>query len=102
MPIPWNLPFQPVSGSHTSKLMAGAMTPATRQNAGTSSAEDPPDGVKPPAAMGAACVMVVSGRSRSISCAQDVAGGAAPASPGTLPQAPAASSSAPAAAQAAW
>ena len=23
LPMPWNLPFQPDSGSHTSKLMAG-------------------------------------------------------------------------------
>ena len=49
LPMPWNLPFQSVSGSHTSKLMAGAMTPATRQKAGASTAADPAGGVKPPA-----------------------------------------------------
>ena len=82
--------------------MAGAMTPATRQKAGAFSAADPPGGVNPPAGADSACVMEVSGRSRSISRSQDVASAAAPASPGALPHAAAASSSAPAAAQMTW
>src|SRR5262245_65557129 len=36
LPRPWNLPFQPSSGSHTSKLICpGPIMPWTRQNAGS-------------------------------------------------------------------
>src|SRR5262249_6443785 len=36
LPRPWNLPFQPSSGSHTSKLICpGPIVPWTRQNAGS-------------------------------------------------------------------
>src|SRR6476469_1537311 len=69
-PTPRYLPFQPVSGSHTSILisesLAGLIVAATRQNAGRFFTEAggtlAPGGINAPAATGCADVMVVSGR----------------------------------------
>src|SRR5689334_4930892 len=70
LPCPRYLPFQPVSGSHTSILMseslAGLMVAVTRQNAGRFLADaagtpEPDGGTNAPAATGCADVMVVSG-----------------------------------------
>src|SRR6476646_1383160 len=70
VPCPRYLPFQPVSGSHTSILisesLAGLIVAATRQNAGRFFTEAggslAPGGINAPVATGCADVMVVSGR----------------------------------------
>src|ERR1051326_7433417 len=72
LPVPRNLPFQPVSGIHTSILMsesfAGFSVACTRQKAGrflglniVPGSETPAGRVKAPAATCCADVMVVSG-----------------------------------------
>src|SRR5690242_11683232 len=70
LPCPRYLPFQPVSGSHTSILMseslAGLMVAVTRQNAGRflvdgAGTPEPDGGTNAPASTGCADVMVVSG-----------------------------------------
>src|ERR1700683_4563194 len=57
--------FQPEAGSHTSKriveCLAGRITPATRQNAGTFSMGRPLGGLNFPAGIDCAILMVVSG-----------------------------------------
>ena len=56
LPMPWNFPFQPELGIHTSNLMSesavGLITPVTRQNAGSSlnGAAEPVAGVNAPCA----------------------------------------------------
>src|SRR5579872_887910 len=64
--MPWNLPFQPDAGIHTSNWIfesaAGLMTPATRQNAGTLLSAPPSGGVKSPATTDAAVLIVVLAR----------------------------------------
>src|SRR5262245_53978718 len=68
LPVDWNLPFHPEEGSQTSILMSesadGLSVAATRQNAGKSANALPPPrpppcgGVKAPAAIGCAIVIV--------------------------------------------
>src|SRR5213596_538483 len=54
LPTPWNLPFQPDAGSHTSSLMSesldGLRTSETRQNAAVTSIGRLSGGVNEPAA----------------------------------------------------
>src|ERR1700733_13038420 len=80
LPTPWNLPFQPSTGSQTSILMSesllGRRVAATRQKAGRLLGETG-DGMNPPggmanarAATGWATVMVVSGSARDARLSQ--------------------------------
>src|SRR5579871_1944990 len=73
-PSPWNLPFQPAAGIHTSNRIsesgAGLMAPATRQNAGRLLNFFAPAGVKSPAGTLSAVVMVVAGSETLLSAAQ--------------------------------
>src|SRR5436190_6318164 len=65
LPTPWNLPFQPATGIHTSNRTAGLLTAATRQNAGKSFSVEPSrasGGVNDGPEMVSAAVMVVSAR----------------------------------------
>jgi len=76
VPFPWKLPFQPVTGIHTSILMSdslvGFRVAVTRQKAGrflngAAASPRPPvpaGGVKAPAATVAADVIVVFGNDR--------------------------------------
>src|SRR5215467_14749401 len=79
LPTPAYLPFQPVTGIHTSILMsesdAGLISAVTRQNAGVASAEagPPPGGIKGPAATLCAEVIVVSGSLRFARVSQGTA-----------------------------
>jgi len=79
LPIPWNFPFQPLLGIHTSNLMSesdvGLMTPVTRQNSGRSlnGAAGPDAGAKAPAATDCADVIVVFESFSSASFSQDCA-----------------------------
>src|SRR5436190_18897527 len=74
--MPWNFPFQPVLGIHTSNLMSesavGLITPVTRQKAGSSlkGAAEPVGGVNTPAATDCAAVMVVFANLRLASFSQ--------------------------------
>src|SRR5437899_7040773 len=77
LPTPWNLPFQPVSGSHTSNLTAGLVTPATRQNSGRPLIACEPGGVNEGPRTSSADVMVVSGNVIVFSSAHDAWAGAA-------------------------
>src|SRR5689334_8807240 len=65
LPIPWNFPFQPELGIHTSNLMSesldGFRTPATRQNAGRLLIGWPTGGVNDPAGTACAVLMVAPG-----------------------------------------
>src|ERR1700737_1256381 len=66
LPTPWNFPFQPELGSHTSNAISesldGLITPAPRQKAGSFSIAPPPGGLKDPPATDSAVVMVVPAR----------------------------------------
>src|ERR1700733_1805398 len=83
LPTPWNLPFQPSVGSHTSILISesllGRSVAATRQKAGRLFGEmgngmNPPGGmVKAPAATVWAKVMVVSGSFNAARLSQEAA-----------------------------
>src|SRR5882672_11015529 len=74
--MPWNFPFQPVLGIHTSNLMSesavGLITPVTRQKAGDSlkGAAEPVGGVNAPAATACANVIVVFVNLRPVSFSQ--------------------------------
>jgi hypothetical protein len=65
LPTPWNLPVHPEAGIQTSNWMFessdGLITPATRQNAGTSPAAGLSGGVYGPAGTATAAVIVVAG-----------------------------------------
>src|SRR5262249_42446676 len=79
LPMPWNFPFQPLLGIHTSNLMSesevGLMTPVTRQNSGRSlkGAAGPDVIGKAPAAMACAEVIVVFESFSAASFSQDCA-----------------------------
>src|SRR5215470_9810704 len=67
LPTPWNLPFQPFTGSHTSTLMSesdvGLMVTATRQKSGSplyKPVSRAPGGENWPAGTTCASVTVVS------------------------------------------
>src|SRR6185312_11997961 len=82
LPTPLYLPFQLVSGSHTSNSMSlsllGWMLPATRQKSGSPViGRVLPGGVKLPPVTGWAKVITVSGRRRLARLAQSVAASAA-------------------------
>src|ERR671936_2784123 len=66
LPTNWNLPFQSAAGSQTSKRIAGATVPSTRQNAGTVKGVVLPGGVNGPAGTAVTAVMLVSGRARLV------------------------------------
>src|SRR5262249_4096200 len=74
--MPWNFPFQPDAGIHTSSLMfeslVGLITPVTRQKAGTSlnGAAEPAGGVNAPGATVCAAVIVVFASLSSASFSQ--------------------------------
>src|SRR5882724_1176226 len=74
--MPWNFPFHPELGIHTSNLMSesavGLITPVTRQKAGNSlkGAAEPVGGVNTPAATVCADVIVVFVNLRSVSFSQ--------------------------------
>lgn len=67
LPMPWNFPFQPAAGIHTSnsiwESLVGRITPTTLQNAGRRSRGVPSGGVNVPEVL-TAMVIVVSGSRR--------------------------------------
>src|SRR6185503_3272993 len=75
-PLPWNFPFQPALGIHTSNLISesavGLITPVTRQKAGRSLKRAPlPAAVaKEPAFTGCAEVIVVFASFKSLNFSQ--------------------------------
>src|SRR3954447_9391573 len=68
LPTPWNLPFQEAVGSHTSKLIAGSVFAAIRQNAGSPACAAAPGGEKDGPGTSSADTIVVAG-SRSLAIA---------------------------------
>ena len=61
-PDTWKFPFQPFSGSQTSKFIDGDVVPITRQIVGSCSGSFRPGGVNDPAGSIAALFIVVFGR----------------------------------------
>src|SRR5580658_4273865 len=87
LPIPWNFPFQPALGIHTSNSMSessdGLMTPDTRQKAGRSGIAGPCGGLKDPAGTDSAVLIVVVGRA-SLASASQLVGAADRAPPAKI------------------
>src|SRR5438128_10373986 len=77
LPTPWNLPFQPDPGSHTSSLISesldGFSTSETRQNAAVTSIGRLSGGVNEPAATDCALEMAALGNATLARSSQDVA-----------------------------
>ena len=77
LPTPWNLPFQPDAGSHTSSLISesldGFSTSETRQNAAVTSIGRLSGGVNEPAATDYALEMAALGNATLARSSQDVA-----------------------------
>src|SRR6058998_1255773 len=77
LPTPWNLPFQPDAGSHTSSLISesldGFSTSETRQNAAVTSIGRLSGGVNEPAATDCALEMTALGNATLARSSQDVA-----------------------------
>src|SRR5213083_559764 len=77
LPTPWNLPFQPDAGSHTSSLISesldGFSTSETRQNAAVTSIGRLSGGVNEPAATDCALEMAALGNATLARSSQDVA-----------------------------
>src|SRR4029079_13781385 len=100
LPMPWNLPFQPSSGSQTSMLIVGVIVACTRQKARivVAAVLDEQVGALLPKAYGPAGTsfaerMSVSGRSSFTRSAQFIGPSSAAATPkARLPQAATASS----------
>src|SRR5215468_3208269 len=67
LPTAWNFPFQSAVGIHTSKRIAGAMTPLTRQ---MGRARLPTGDGFGPAGSDSTSMMVVSGKLRSVKVAR--------------------------------
>src|SRR2546426_7688911 len=77
LPTPWNLPFQPDAGSHTSSLIPESLdafsTSETRQNAVVTSIGRLSGGVNEPAATDCAPEMAALGNATLARSSQDVA-----------------------------